>query len=145
VADDDDVLNAEVLDSVGQDGSSRCFAGVLHSHSDGSVKMRAKTNDAIGDIAMDKDLAGLGAADGGFGDARVGAAEPEHLGLLGRGGRLDDLGHVRPFRPLLVVGQELLEDVHAAASLLGQLVQQRVGRVERTPMHHWGGMSGFLG
>jgi hypothetical protein len=145
VADDDDVLNAEVLDSVGQDGSSGGFAGVLYSPLDRSEKITAKTNDAVGDVPVDKDLAGLGAADGRFGDAGVSAAEPEHLGLLGRGGRLDDLGHVGPFRPLLVVGQELLEDVHAAASLLGQLVQERVGRVERTPMHHWGGMSGFLG
>lgn len=42
----------------------------------------------VGDVAVDEDIAGLEAEDGGFGDAGVGAADPEDLGGLavGEGG-----------------------------------------------------------
>lgn len=41
--------------------------------------------DDVGDVAMDEDLAGLETEKGGFGDSRVGAAEP-NCGCLVRKG-----------------------------------------------------------
>lgn len=41
--------------------------------------------DDVGDVAVHEDVAGLAVADGGLGDAAVGAAYPENLwGLAGR-------------------------------------------------------------
>ena len=44
--------------------------------------------DDVGDVAVHEDVAGLEAEDGRFGDARVGAADPEDFGglALGQGG-----------------------------------------------------------
>ena len=52
--------------------------GVLDHRETGEVVGREK----VGDVAVHEDFAGLEVEDGGFGDPRVGAAEPEDLRLL---------------------------------------------------------------
>jgi hypothetical protein len=56
-----DVRDFEMLDGIFDDGR------------DGDVGGR----DDVGDVAVDEDVAGLEAEDGGFGDAGVGAADPD--------------------------------------------------------------------
>lgn len=66
VAAQDDVLDAQVTD------------GVLDDRGRAQVR---RVQD-VGDVTVDKDIAGLQAQDGGLGAARVGAADPEDLGAL---------------------------------------------------------------
>lgn len=46
----------------------------------------------VGNVAVDEDVARLEAADGGFGDAGVGAADPENLGALALGEGGEEVG-----------------------------------------------------
>jgi len=62
MAAEDDVLNFEVHNGVFNDGGGVDVGG----------------GDDIGDVAVDENVAGLEAEEGGFGDARVGTAEPEN-------------------------------------------------------------------
>lgn len=66
MAADDDVLDLEVLDGVVDDGHG----------------VEVDVADEVGDVAVDKGLAGLEAGDLLGGDARVGAADPEVVGAL---------------------------------------------------------------
>lgn len=66
MAADDDVLHLEVGDGVGDDALAVDVGG----------------GQDVGDVAVHEDVARLEAEDGGFGDAGVGAADPEDLGLL---------------------------------------------------------------
>lgn len=65
----DDVLHLEVRDGVGDDAAA----------------VEVRRGQDVGDVAVHEDIAGLEAEDGGLGDAGVGAADPEDLGLLARG------------------------------------------------------------
>ena len=65
----DNVFDFEVLDGVGDDALGADIAGVQD----------------VGDVAVHEHVAGLQAADGGFGAARVGAADPKDLGALALG------------------------------------------------------------
>lgn len=76
VTTDDDVLDAEVLDGV-VDHAHSVEIGVAHE---------------VGDVAVDKCLAGLKAADLLGGDAGVGASDPEVLGCLAGGEVLEEVG-----------------------------------------------------
>jgi hypothetical protein len=58
---ENDVLDFEVGDGVLDDGRG----------------VDVGWGDDVGDVAVDEDVAGLEAEDGGFGAARVGAAEPD--------------------------------------------------------------------
>lgn len=77
VAADDDVLDAEVADGVVDDGHD----------------VEVGVADEVGDVAVDKGLAGLEAGDLLGGDAGVGAADPEVFGGLA-GGELGKVGGV---------------------------------------------------
>jgi len=92
-----DMLDAHVRD------------GVLDHRGGGEV---ARVQD-VGDVAVDEDVAGLEARDGGFGDAGVGAAEPEDFGGLafGEGGEEGGVGFVGVGAPGFVAGEEALECV----------------------------------
>ena len=61
VAAENDVRDLHVLDCVFNDGGN------------GDIGR----GDDIGDVAVDEDVAGLEAEEGGFGDAGVGAADPD--------------------------------------------------------------------
>lgn len=76
VAADDDVLDAEVLDGVVDDAHG----------------VEVSVADEVGDVAVDKCLAGLEAADLLGGDARVGASDPEVLGSLAGNEVLEEVG-----------------------------------------------------
>lgn len=76
VAADDDVLDAEVLDGVVDDAHG----------------VEVSVADKVGDVAVDKCLAGLEAADLLGGDARVGASDPKVLGGLAGGEVLEEVG-----------------------------------------------------
>lgn len=76
VATDDDVLDLEVLDGVVEDGSD----------------VEVDVADQVGDVAVDKGLAGLEAGDLLGGDARVAAANPQVLGLLAGAELGEELG-----------------------------------------------------
>lgn len=78
VAADDDVLDAEVLDGVVDDAHG----------------VEVSVADEVGDVAVDKCLAGLEAADLLGGDARVGASDPEVLGGLAGREVLEEVGVV---------------------------------------------------
>jgi len=67
----------------------------------------------VGDVAVDEDVAGLQAQEGGFGDAGVGAADPEDLGLLagGEGGEEVGVGFGGGAGPLLVLVEGFGEGV----------------------------------
>lgn len=60
------MLDAQVFDSIGDGGCGADVACVQH----------------VGDVAVNKDVAGATAQDGRFGHARVGTAEPEDGGGL---------------------------------------------------------------
>ena len=82
---DDNVLDLELAD------------GELEHAGEGQVG----GGEHVGDVAVDEDVTGLEAEDGGFGDAGVGAAEPEDGGVLGLSeggeeGGVDGGGVVRP-------------------------------------------------
>lgn len=62
----DDVLNLEVRDGVGDD----------------ALAVEVRRGEHVGDVAVHEDVAGFEAEDGRFGDAGVGAADPEDLGVL---------------------------------------------------------------
>ena len=62
----DDMFDLEVLD------------GVL----DHTQRVQVARVQDVGDVAVDEDIARLEAEDGGFGDAGVGATDPEDLGGL---------------------------------------------------------------
>ena len=66
---DDDVRHLEVVDGVGDDGLAAEVGG----------------REDVGDVAVDEDVAGPEAEEGGLGDAGVGAAEPEDLRVLAAG------------------------------------------------------------
>lgn len=76
VTTDDDVLDAEVLDGVVDDAHG--------------VEIRVAHE--VGDVAVDKCLARLKAADLLGGDARVGASDPEVLRCLAGGEVLEEVG-----------------------------------------------------
>lgn len=76
VTTDDDVLHAEVLDGVVDDAHG----------------VEVSVADEVGDVAVDKCLAGLEAADLLGGDARVGASDPEVLGGLAGNEVLEEVG-----------------------------------------------------
>lgn len=76
VTTDDDVLDAEVLDGVVDDAHG-VEVSVAHE---------------VGDVAVDKCLAGLKAADLLGGDAGVGASDPEVLWCLAGGEVLEEVG-----------------------------------------------------
>ena len=69
VAGDDDVLDFQVHDGVGDDGGGGDVACVQH----------------VGDVAVHEDIAGFAAEEGRLGHARVGAADPEDRGRLALG------------------------------------------------------------
>ena len=67
----------------------------------------------VGDVAVDEDVAGFEAEEGGFGDAGVGAADPEDLGVLA-GGEGGEEGRFRLgglLGPFFVGGEGGLEGV----------------------------------
>lgn len=79
---DDDVLDAERGDGVGQDGEDVVVVEV--DLAVGSVSQRPGLegevrSDALGDVARDENLAGLAAEEDALGHARVGASDPENL------------------------------------------------------------------
>lgn len=115
---DDDVRDLEVGEGVGDDGLG--------------AEVRGRQD--VGDVAVDEDVAGPEAEDGGFGDAGVGAAEPEDRGLLarGEGGEEVRVGVGGGLGPLLVLAQGELEGVCWGAKKEGE------GRVS-------GGGSSFSG
>jgi len=76
VAAQDDVLDLEVLDAE-LDGGQQGDVGRV---------------DHVGDVAQDKDLAGLLAQDRGLGDARVATADPQDVGRLALGAVLEEFG-----------------------------------------------------
>lgn len=88
---DDHMLHLEMLDGVGDDG----------------LGVQIPRREYVGDVAVHEDVAGLHAQHGGFGDAGVGAADPEDLGLLalGEGGEEVGFGGRGGFGPLLVLVQ----------------------------------------
>lgn len=51
---------------------------------DDALAVEVRGREDVGDVAVHEDVAGLEAEDGGLGDAGVGAADPEDLGLLAR-------------------------------------------------------------
>ena len=67
----------------------------------------------VGDVAVDEDVAGVEAEEGGFGDAGVGAAEPEDLGLLALGEGGEEVGLVLGgcLGPFFVVLERELEGI----------------------------------
>lgn len=91
--------------------------GVLDHRGRGQV---ARVQD-VGDVAVDEDVAGLEARDGGLGHARVGAAEPEDLGRLafGEGGEEGGGVFVGVGVPGFVAGEEALECVWGGRSVEG--------------------------
>lgn len=62
----DDVLHFQIADRVLDHG----------------LAVQVGRGEDVGDVAVDEDVAGLEAEHGGFGDAGVGAADPEDLGVL---------------------------------------------------------------
>lgn len=76
VAAQDDVLDLEVLDAE-LDGGQQGDVGRV---------------DNVGDVAQDEDLTGLLTQDGGLGDTRVAAADPQDVGRLALGAVLEELG-----------------------------------------------------
>lgn len=97
MAADDDMPHLEMLDRVRDDG----------------LRVQVAGREDVGDVAVDEDVAGLHAEDGGFGDAGVGAADPEDLRLLalGEGGEEVGVGGGGRFGPLLVLAQGQFEGV----------------------------------
>lgn len=69
MAADDDVADAQMAHGVLDHRRGAQVRGVQH----------------VGDVAVDEDVAGLEAQHGCFRASRVGAADPENLGLLARG------------------------------------------------------------
>lgn len=67
----------------------------------------------VGDVAVREDVARVEAEDGGFGDARVGAAEPEDGRVLPFGEGGEEVGFVVAGRlhPRFVVGERFGEEV----------------------------------
>lgn len=95
------VENVElVVGKGGLDTSARSVAAehnvldleVLDAELDGRQQGDVGRVDDVGDVAQHKDLAGLLAQDGGFGDARVAAANPQDVGRLALGAVLEELG-----------------------------------------------------
>jgi hypothetical protein len=76
VAAHDDVLDADQADGEVDGGGG---AGIVVG------------SDDVADVAVHEYLAGLAVAHGGLGNARVGAAQPQHLRLLGLGQGLEQL------------------------------------------------------
>lgn len=93
----DDVLHLDVGEGVGDDALAAEVGRRQH----------------VGDVAVHEDVAGLEAEDGGLGDAGVGAAEPEDLGLLAGGEGGEEVGVVAGgcLGPLFVLVQGELEGV----------------------------------
>lgn len=93
----DDVLDLEVRDRVRDHG----------------LRVQVAGGQDVGDVAVHEDVAWLQAQHGGFGDARVGAADPEDLGLLagGEGGEEVRGGFGGCVRPLLVLVEGEFEGV----------------------------------
>ena len=94
---DDNVLDLEGIDGEENDGL------------DGEVVR----GDDVGDVAVDEDVTGLCAAEGGFRAARVGAAEPEERGRLALGKSWEKVGILvgRVLVPLFVGGEKFVEGV----------------------------------
>ena len=120
---DDDVLNLEVGDRVGDD----------------ALAVDVGRGQDVCDVAVDEDVAGPEAKHGGFGDAGVGAADPEDLGLLagGEGGEEVWGSDGGLLGPLLVFGNGGVEGVCdgsgglLARSWLWKADRQRDGGVGR--------------
>lgn len=93
----DDMFDLEVRDGVGDDALAVDVGG----------------GENIGDVAVDEDVAGLEAEDGGFGDAGVGAADPEDLRVLarGEGGEEGGVGGGGGLGPLFVLVEGEFEGV----------------------------------
>ena len=78
---------------------------------DHALAVEVRGREDVGDVAVHEDVAGLQAEQGRLGDARVGAADPEDLGLLARGEGGEE-ARVRVggrLGPLLVLVQAVLE------------------------------------
>ena len=92
-----DVPDLEVRDGVRDDGLAVEVRGGQH----------------VGDVAVDEDVAGPEAEDGGLGDAGVRAADPEDLGLLAGGEGGEEVGVVGGggLGPLFVLAQGEFEGV----------------------------------
>lgn len=95
-----DMGDFEVIDAVEDDG--------LEGH--------IVRGDDVGNVAVNEDFAGLDAAEGGFGAARVRAAEPEEGRRLafGEGGEKVGVGFAGFLTPFLVGGEDFVEGVCAA-------------------------------
>jgi hypothetical protein len=82
VARDDDVLDAELHDGVGEDGEDGVVVEVdLAAVSSACARAQRgeKGECVLGDVACDEDLAGLACQDDALGHTRVRAADPEDL------------------------------------------------------------------
>lgn len=124
MAADDDVLDAEIGD------------GVLDHAGGGEV---TGVQD-VGDVAVDEDLARVGAAEGGFGHAGVGAAEPEDAGGLALGTAGEEVGVALGGLggPFFVLGEGFGEG-EAGACLWGggRDVSRCLGERKRRGMVRW--------
>lgn len=80
--------------------------------------------DDVGDVAVDEDITGLHAEDGGLGAARVGATDPEDLGRLAAGQLGEELGVLMSLvaSPSIVGAQGIVEGV------LGRHFKKRMKR-----------------
>lgn len=97
VSTENNVLHLEVSNGVFDDGGGVQVTGVQH----------------VGDVTVHKDVTGLETQDGGFGASRVGASDPQDLGVLAGGEGREEFwvffgGSVRP---VLVLGQDGLVTV----------------------------------
>ncbi len=80
---------------------------------DDGLRVQVRRGQDVGDVAVDEDVARLEAEDGGFGDAGVGAADPEDLGglALGEGGEEVGFGLGEGLGPFFVLLQGEFEGV----------------------------------
>lgn len=65
---------------------------MLHGVGDDRLRVQIAGREDVGDVAVHEDVPGLQTQHGGFGDARVGAADPEDLGLLALGEGGEEVG-----------------------------------------------------
>ncbi len=90
---------------------------------DDGLRVQVRRGQDVGDVAVDEDVARLEAEDGGFGDAGVGAADPEDLGglALGEGGEEVGFGLGEGLGPFFVLLQGEFEGVCGGGSGLAGL------------------------
>lgn len=80
---------------------------------DDGLRVQVRGGQDVGDVAVHEDVARLEAEDGGFGDAGVGAADPEDLGglALGEGGEEVGFGFGEGLGPFFVLVEGVFEGV----------------------------------